>query len=170
LKKIILITLFLTAFTQAQDFDTFIGIEAGSTRIQFDQSGSEAGGDYGLRFGFIKDTGRVYLSANRANMDTLSLNNYALNFDAITPRAYRFNDSFAVRGLLGFHLGFTQLKPDNVSDDEGAMAGAKLGVFLDFPADISLEVGLKSTWPALDLATESVKNYQNGYLAFNYTF
>ena len=170
MKKIILLTLLLTALTQAQNFDTFIGIEAGSSHLRLEQSDSQRGQDVGLRLGFVKDIGRVYLSVDSADIDTVSLNSYALNFDAITPRAYRFNDSFAVRGLVGFHLGFAQMKPDNFSDDEGAMGGAKMGIFLDFPADISLEVGIRSTWPALDLGTEAVKSYQNGYLAFNYTF
>jgi len=171
MKNILFIGLLtLSTLTLAKDFDTFIGVELGSTNLQFDQVDSQRATDYGFRLGFTKDTGRVYLSVNRASFDAITLTSTALNFDAITPRAYRFNDSFSLRGLLGLHAGFAQIDPDNLAKDEGAMGGAKAAMLLDFPADITLEVGISGTWPALYAGTVAVKNYQHAYLAFDYTF
>ena len=160
----------LSTFSHAGDFDTFIGVEGGSTDLTFNQIDSQRGGEFGLRIGFVRDTGRVFLSANSASLDRADLNSLALNFDAITPRAYHFNDSFGVRGFLGVHGGVVQLKPDVIKDDEGGMGGGKAGVFLDFPANISLEIGYKVTWANIDLGTQAVKNYQTIYAAYNYTF
>lgn len=170
MKRLMLSFLLLGALLNAEDFDTFIGVEAGSTEIKFNQIDSQRGADYGLRFGFIKDTGRVFLSVNKASPDAIDLYSVALNFDAITPRPYRFNSVFAVRGFIGFHGGIVQIKPDSIDEDEGGMGGGKAGIFLDFPADISLEVGYKVTWAAIDLGTEPVKNYQTLYASYNYTF
>ena len=160
----------LGTYLHAGDYDTFIGLEAGSTDLTFNQIDSQRGGELGLRFGFVRDTGRVFLSVNTAGLDHTDLNSVALNFDAITPRAYRFNDSFAVRGFIGVHGGIVQIKSDTFNDDEGGMGGAKAGVFLDFPANISLEIGYKVTFAAIDLGTQAVKNYQTLYAAYNYTF
>lgn len=169
-RLILLAALALTPLTYAEDFDTFVGIEAGSTSLNFDQMDTQRGGEYGLRLGFIKDTGRVYLSANQASIKESDIQSLSLNFDAITPRAYRFNSVFAIRGLVGLHGGFVQIKPDGMNDDEGAMGGGKAGIFLDFPADISIEVGYKVSWTSLELGTEPVKNCQTVYAAYNYTF
>ena len=170
--KKIFITLLLLASSllQAEGFDSFIGVQAGSTNLQFQESNSQSGGSYGLRLGFIKDTGRVYLTGETASIDDADLNSVAVNFDAITPRAYKFNDSFAIRGFVGVHGGYVQLKPDGFADDDGVMGGGQAGILLDFPADITIEIGYKGSWPALDFGTESVTSYQNAYLAFDYTF
>ena len=171
MKKILFMTLLtLSTLAQAKDFDTFIGLEVGSTNLQLDQIDSQRGNDYGLRLGFIKDTGRVYLSVNNASFDTSTLRSTALNFDAITPRAYRFNGSFSLRGLVGLHAGVVQISPDNLAKDNGAMGGAKAAILLDFPADITLELGINSSWPTLDAGTQAVKSYQHAYLAFDYIF
>ncbi len=173
MKKAALIAMLtFTSCSFAGNYDTFIGIEAGSTNLTFNQIDSQRGGELGLRLGFVRDTGRVFLSAQTAGLDHARLNTASLNFDAITPRAYRFNDSFAIRGFLGVHGGMAQLKPELLKDkdDEGAVGGAQAGVFLDFPANISLEVGYRATWAAIDLDTEPVKNYQTLYAAYNYTF
>jgi len=171
MKNILFVALLtLSTLALAKDFDTFIGVEAGSTNLQFDQTDSQRGNDYGLRLGFIKDTGRVYLRINNASFDASSLTSTSLNFDAITPRAYRFNDSFSLRGLLGLHAGFVQISPDNLAKDDGAMGGVKAAMLLDFPANITLEVGIDSTWPALYAGAQAVKNYQHAYLAFDYAF
>lgn len=169
-KLIISILLLLSTYLHAGDFDSFIGVEAGSTYLTFDPIGSQRGGEYGLRLGFIKDTGRVFLSVNSADLDNADLNSLTLNFDAITPRAYRFNESFSIRGLVGAHGGIAQIKSDVFNDDEGVTGGAKAGIFLDFPANISIEVGYKFSWTSLEPGTESVKNYQTVYAAYNYTF
>lgn len=170
MKRFSLIALLLASLLHAQDFDTFIGLEAGSTQLNDEQDYSERGGSYGLRLGFIKETGRMFLSSNTASLDNADLNSLALNFDAITPRPYRINSSFSLRGFVGVHGGFAQLKPDDFDDDEGAMGGGQAGILLDFPAEITLEIGYKITWAALDLGSERVKNYQNIYAAFDYTF
>jgi len=154
----------------AGNYDTFIGVEAGNTDLSFNQIDSQRGGELGLRFGFVRDTGRLFLSVNTAGLDGADLNSVALNFDAITPRAYRFNDFFAVRGFIGLHGGIVQIKPDTLKDDEGGMGGAEAGIFLDFPANISLEVGYRVTFAAIDVGTQAVKNYQTLYAAYNYTF
>ena len=170
--KKILIALLLagSSFLHAGDFDTFIGAQVGSTSLQFDEAESQSGGSYGLRLGFIKDTGRVYLTGETASIDKADLNSVALNFDAITPRAYKFNDSFAIRGFVGVHGGYVQLKPDDFSKDDGVMGGGQAGVLLDFPASITIEIGLKGSWPALDYGDDTVTSYQNAYAAFDYTF
>lgn len=170
-KKIFIILLLaVNSLLQAEDFDSFIGLQAGRTNLQFEKSDSQSGGSYGLRLGFIRDTGRLYLTGERASIDDADLNSISVNFDAITPRAYRFNDSFSIRGFVGLHGGYVQIKPDNVSNDEGVMGGGQAGILLDFPANITLEVGYKGSWPALDVGNESVKNYQNAYIAFDYIF
>jgi len=166
----LIILLALGTLLQAENYDTFIGIEAGSTKVRLDQSDSERGGEYGLRIGFIRDTGRAYISGSMADLDHAKLYNIALNFDAITPRAYHFNDSFALRGFLGVHGGYTQIDPDNFSKDESGMGGGKAGVFLDLPANISIEIGYKVTWTSVKIGNESVQNYQKIYAAYNYTF
>jgi len=171
MKKILTALLIVaSSLLQAGDFDTFIGVQAGSTSMQFQESDSQSGGSYGLRLGFIKDTGRVYLTGETASVDDSDLNSVALNFDAITPRAYKFNDSFAIRGFIGVHGGYVELKPDNVAKDDGVMGGGQAGILLDFPASITLEIGIKGSWPALDYGTETVDSYQNIYAAFDYTF
>jgi len=171
MKKILLLALLtLGTLTHAENFDSFIGLQAGSTGVNVEPNESQRGGSYGLRLGFIKDTGRVYISAETAGLDDADLHSIALNFDAITPRSYRFNDSFAIRGFVGLHGGAVQVKPDNLDDDEGAMGGGQAGIFLDFPADITLELGVKGTWASIDFGPENVKNYQNAYVAFDYTF
>ena len=173
MKKILLIALLtFGTLSYAEDFDSFIGIQAGATNVNIDTNPSESqrGTSYGLRLGFIKDTGRVYITAQTAGLDDSDLSSIALNFDAITPRAYRFNDSFSIRGFIGLHGGAVQIKPDNFDDDEGAMGGGQAGILLDFPAEITLEIGAKGTWAAIDFGPERVKNYQNIYAAFDYTF
>jgi len=171
MKRILLIAfLTLATFIHAKDFNTFIGAELGSTNLKFDQIDSQRGNTYGIRLGFVKDTGRIYLNLKHAVFDTSSLLSTALNFDAITPRAYRINESFSLRGLIGLHAGFAQINPDNLSKDDGAMGGAKAAILLDFPKNITFELGIDSTWPSLDVGAQSIKDYQDVYLAFDYTF
>ncbi len=171
MKRITLTSLLLlSTLLEAVNFDTFIGVEAGSTELNLQHSDFERGESFGARIGFVKNTGRVFINANTTNLDTADLNTFAVNFDAITPSQYRFNDYFALRGFLGVHGGLAQLKLDNFNDDEGGMGGGQAGVFLDFPYDISLEIGYKATWAALDVGVQSVKNYQMIYAAYNYTF
>lgn len=168
----IFITLLLVASSllQAEDFDAFIGLQAGSTNLQFEETDSQSGGSYGLRLGFIKDTGRVYLTGESASIDDADLNSITVNFDAITPRAYKFNDSFSIRGFIGVHGGYVEIKPDNLAKDDGVVGGGQAGILLDFPANITIEIGYKGSWPAIDYGNESVKNYQNAYAAFDFVF
>ncbi|PHR59416.1 MAG: hypothetical protein COA44_00280 [Arcobacter sp.] len=170
--KKILLSFLLTAgvLLQAEDFDSFIGLQVGSTNLQYEESNSQSGGSYGIRLGFIKDTGRVYLTGETASIDDADLNSITVNFDAITPRAYKFNDSFSIRGFVGVHGGYVEIKPDNLVKDDGAVGGGQAGILLDFPANITLEIGYKASWPAIDYANETVKNYQNAYLAFDFVF
>lgn len=169
-------TLFLAAvlalatLVHAQDYDTFVGVEVGNTKLIFDQMDSQRGSEYGVRLGFIRDTGRVCLSANKTALKETDLNSLSVNFDAITPNSYRFNDSFSLRAFIGVHGGFVEAKADNFADDEGAIGGAEAGIFLDFPANISIEVGYRATWADIEFGTEPVKNYQTAYAAYNYTF
>ncbi len=172
MKKITLLTLLLSTLVQAEDFDTFIGAQVGSTKIRVEPTLSESGTSYGARIGFIRETGRVYLSANTADLDTADLTTVLVNFDAITPTAYRFNDYFAVRGFVGVHGGYAQLKLSGslVADDEGVSGGGQAGILFDFPANITLEAGYKASWAAVDYGTQAIKNYQNAYLAFDFIF
>jgi len=171
MKKLLFVALLsFSALVHAENFDSFIGLQAGSTNLQFYQNDSQSGGSYGVRLGFIKDTGRVYLSGETAGIDNADLNSVLLNFDAITPRAYRFNDSFAIRGFIGAHGGYVQIKPSGAVDDDGAVGGGQAGILLDFPASITIELGYKASWPALRAGNDDVKNYQNAYAAFDYTF
>jgi len=171
MRKIFIALLLATStLLQAENFDTFIGIQAGSTNLQFEKEDSQSGGSFGLRLGFIKDTGRVYLTGETASLKDADLNSVALNFDAITPRAYKFNDSFSIRGFVGVHGGYAQIKPDDFVTDDGLMGGGQAGILLDFPANITIELGYKGTWPALKYGDETIRNYQNAYAAFDYTF
>lgn len=172
MKKFTLFTVLLSTFLQAENFDTFIGAEIGNTKMRVEPNISESGTSFGGRIGFIRETGRVFISANSAGIDSADLNTVLVNFDAITPRAYRFNDSFAIRGFVGVHGGYAQLKPSQslVSDDEGIAGGGQAGILFDFPANITLEAGYKASWASLDYGTVPVKNYQNAYLAFDFIF
>ena len=170
MKRLLIALLTLSTLIQAEDFGSFIGVQAGSTNMNIDKVDSQSGGGLGLRLGFIKDTGRVYIVANTASLDDADLNTVAISFDAITPRAYRFNDSFSVRGFVGIHGGYAQLKPDNFGNDDGIMGGGVAGILLDFPANITLEIGYRGSWADLDFGPNSVKNYQNAYAAFDFQF
>ncbi|MDF1880554.1 hypothetical protein JHD50_04435 [Sulfurimonas sp. MAG313] len=171
MKKILFIALLtFTTLAQSQSFDSFVGVQAGSTNLQINNFSAQRGASYGLRLGFIKDTGRVYLSVENAGLDNADLLSVALNFDAITPRPYRFNDSFALRGFVGAQAGASFITPNTFKNDEGIMGGGQAGILFDFPAQITIELGYKGTWTAAKYANSGIKNYQNFYLAFDYTF
>lgn len=170
MKRLVFTLLTLTVLTHAQDFGTFIGLQGGASNINIDKENSQSGGSYGLRVGFIKDTGRVYLSGSMGALDDADLNTVDLNFDAITPRAYKFNDSFSIRGFVGVHGGYAQLKPDDFGDDDGVMGGGVAGILLDFPSNITIEIGYKASWADLDYGDNNVKNFQNAYGAFDFKF
>ncbi len=167
---LLFILLTLSTLLYAEDYDTFIGIEVGRTTLNIEDDISDNGINYGARIGFIRDTGRVFLSLNSATLDDTDIVSAAFNFDAITPRAYRFNEYFSVRAFVGLHGGFTKHSPDVLDDDEGVMGGGQAGLLLDFPADITLEVGYKATWADINYGPLLVENCQNIYLAFDFVF
>ncbi len=171
MKKTVLTTLLLfSTLSHAQDYDTFVGLEVGRTNLNIENDISDNGINYGARLGFIRDTGRVYLTVNSATLEDTDIASAALNFDAITPRAYRFNSAFSVRAFVGLHGGFTQHSPDNLDEEEGLMGGGQAGLLLDFPADITLEIGYKATWADIQYGQLRVENVQNLYAAFDFVF
>ncbi len=171
MKHIFSITfLTFTSLLQAEHFDTFVGMQVGVANESYNDDSSDTGIDYGLRLGFIRDTGRVYLSANIANLDNAEFKSASLSFDAITPSKYRFNDAFALRAFIGFHGGYGELDPINFKKDEGLYGGGQTGILLDFPASITFELGVNASWSDIDYGPTKLNNFQTVYLAYDFIF